>query len=235
MGLFWKDPTEKDKEKEAPKKEAVKTVKSTPASKSIPSLNETTEKTTTSTVASTITPTSFVQAGTESPEFTEYFKKVFEEANLPGPDYHEFVNALEFLKSQPIPDQQKFMSVFAGFIAQGCTKKRLIESANTYIQLFTEKKDKFEQALDASYAEAVGSRESEVERLNAENAKLDEQMQKLAEQKVKNGEAVAKLTTEISEESNRLKMKHANFTATFERMTKEIQDNSKKIEEYLPN
>jgi hypothetical protein len=99
--------------------------------------------------------------------------------------------------------------------------------------LFADKKKKFEDALEQSFDETVGKRETEVARLTEENQKLDEEMQKLVEKKMKNGETIAKLTTEIGEETNRLKLKHADFNATYERMVKEISDNSTKIEQYI--
>lgn len=235
MGLLdklWKDPNagkDTTPKKEEVKKDASKTVTTQKVvSKTIPTLETSSNEST-----STITTPVNIGGGTEQPEFVEYFKEVFKEANLPGPDYYEFVSALDNPALKSIPDQMKFVSIFAGFVAQGCTKERLIDSAKTYIDLFTKKKEGFEQALEKSFSEVVGGREAEVERLNEENQKIDEEMQKLVEKKMKNGESISKLTTEITEETNRLKLKHANFLATYERMTKEISDNSVKIGQYI--
>lgn len=225
LDKLWKDPNA-GKTTEV-KKETPKTNTSKIASKSIPSLE--TQNIGTNTI---VTP-SHMNAGTEQPEFVEYFKEVFKEANLPGPDYFEFVNALDNPALKSIPEQMKFVSIFAGFTAQGCTKERLTESAQTYIGLFADKKKKFEDALEQSFDEVVGKREAEVTRLTEENQKLDEEMQKLVEKKMKNGETISKLTIEIGDETNRLKMKHANFNATYERMVKEISDNSAKIGQYI--
>src|ERR1035437_1838833 len=82
-----------------------------------------------------IHPSEFAQTtdnGVSQPEIVDYFNKVFVENNIPGPDYQEFKNALEKMKSQPLDEATKIKTLWISFEAWGLTPQKLIDTAGHY-------------------------------------------------------------------------------------------------------
>lgn len=163
--------------------------------------------------------------GTSRADIVEYFKKVLAENNIPGPDYLEFVTALDSLKSAPLDDRTKFTTIFAGFKAQNVTPVHLIETAKSYIKLLGQKKQAFQTEATQHFAEKDAAQKA----LIAENAKIDKQMQELAAKKLDNDNKYKTLGTE-KEEVNKNKTDFENTCAS---MVGEIEHNITLIDQYL--
>jgi hypothetical protein len=225
MSLFFKDDNEKEKKvekKTAPVQTNTNAIPPTPLNFGA------------TTIPQTMPTTPTVGAGMATPEYLDYFKKVFTDRNIPGPDYFEFVNALEMMKDQPIPEQQKFFGVYVGFASQGVTKDRLIQTAQQYIATFQEKSDGFAKALDVEFANAVESRHKQIDALKSDNEKLNQQMVEIQNKILKNTEQSGVLLQEANTEQVGLTQKKANFDASFNYMVGVINDNINKIKNYLP-
>src|SRR3990172_1923777 len=92
-------------------------------------------------------------SGVRKQEIVDYFKKVFEENNIPGPDYQEFANALEEMKSKPMDEATKIKTLFLSFKAMKLTPQKLIETANQYKVLFKGKLTQFDNELTLAFQE----------------------------------------------------------------------------------
>lgn len=193
---------------------------------------------TTPTISTNIgSPTIISDSGDKQPIdpsiYDEYFKKVLMDRNEPGPDYFEFDQALQLLKSQNIEERTKFASIFAGFLAQGLTYEKLIESAKKYLSILTEKHSGFLTALETEGTTKINEKESKVNSLKTENTSIDEQIAKLTKQKISNEQAIDELIKQINNDSTRLKQKGVAFTSVFEKYKQEINDNITKITTHL--
>lgn len=165
--------------------------------------------------------------------YDEYFKKVLMDRNEPGPDYFEFNQALHLLKSQNIEERTKFASIFAGFLAQGLTYEKLLESAKKYLSILTEKHDGFLNALKTEGTTKINEKETKVNDLKSMNITIDEQIATLTKDKIRNEKMIEEFNKQIGSDSARLKQKGVAFTSVYEKYKQEINDNITKITTYL--
>lgn len=166
-----------------PKTSAPKTVKPLPSVNSVKN-----------SPASTSTTTSL------SKEFDSYFDEFFKEANFPGPDYYEFMQAIKELESEAMEEKAKFVSVFMGFKVQGVTKQNLIDAGKKYIALVEQQKADFKVDVQSKINGDVAQKQNKADALKAENEKIEQQMQELADRKNQNAEALKALKSEISDD-----------------------------------
>ena len=97
-------------------------------------VSENTKLPTTTEVVPPTTPVASYQYNADADKFNHYFNKLFEEANIPGPDYYEFSKMVEAMRS--IPDEEaRYVAAFAGLNVQGLDKTRLLSTASEYLQL----------------------------------------------------------------------------------------------------
>lgn len=163
--------------------------------------------------------------GTSREDIVLYFKKVLSDNNIPGPDYLEFITALDSLKGAALDDKTKFTTIFAGFKAQGVTPVHLIETAKTYIKLLSQKKQSFQTEASQHITEKDAAQKA----LLADNKNIDIQMQELAAKKLENDTKFKTIGTEM-QEVNQNKTDFENTCAT---MVGEIEHNISLIDQYL--
>lgn len=99
----------------------------------------------------------------------EFLAQAVEEANLPGFDYIEFRNALAQMASAQLPEQQKFIAVFATASTMGLTKEKLFEAINHYQGVLDSKKQEFQAHVEHMTQQDIVARE---ERKAAIEAKI---------------------------------------------------------------
>jgi multidrug efflux pump subunit AcrB len=212
MGLFWNNP-----DKEETKKEEKKTVKT-----------ETASFLTTST-PTTATPTT---AGKKE-EFVKHFKKVMTDNNIPGPDYYEFELALQSMKSLPLDEKTKFITIFAGFQAQGVTKDKLLETANVYANAIADLKEQFEKDVQIAFDSKVKTKENEIKDIEAQNLDIDKQMIELTNKKVINQETIKAIKEEITNRTNQINGQKADFDVAYNEQYSDINKNIELIKTHL--
>lgn len=164
-----------------------------------------------------------------------YFKKVFTENNIPGPDYQEFFNALEEQKSEPIPESTKYKMIYTSFKTMGLTPERLIETANKYKGLFATKATGYDQSNTNAYDLQVTSLQKQIEALDTKNLDIDKQMQELIDQKTKNIDQSKELKNTMQKNKKDLTDKKEIFHEAYDEMVAEIDKNIGLIEKYLQN
>lgn len=165
---------------------------------------------------------------TSSDEFDQYLAKIMDDANLPGPDYYEFSKALDTLKSSPLTNEQKYVTIFAGFGVQGITPQSLIDTANKYLVILAQKRVSEFDASVHSAELAIKNREDSIKTFGEENVSLS---QKIADN--------AKRITELTEEGNKMRtkveIKKTTFTMSYNNLILRIKADIENIKTYLIN
>ena len=174
-----------------------------------------------------------MDSGVSKPEIVDYFKKVFTENNFPGPDYQEFKNALEDMKSQPLDEAAKIKTVWISFKAMGLTPQKLIDTAEQYKTIFATKLTQFDSELQRAVVEHVDNKQKDVENLIAKNKQLDDDMKKLNEQILANQDAIKSLKDEIQKNGTDLSAKKNDWHKVYQDFISEIDGHIELINKYL--
>lgn len=164
----------------------------------------------------------------DADEFSKYFQDIMDKANLPGPDYYEFSKALDSMKGMPLSDQQRFVTVFAGFAAQGVKPQALVDAANQYLNILNQKKEsEFEASVKAAQGQ-VDQKKQKIEQLTKENADLTAKIQQ-------NTTDMMTLNNEVMDMQGKLESKKTTFAMSFQNFTQKILADIEKIKTYLIN
>jgi len=218
MGLFFKD---KEEEKVEEKKSTTST---------LPSSIKTSES---GEFKNNFSAAATTTGGVRKQEIVDYFKKVFAENNIPGPDYQEFTMALEDAKSDPMDEATKIKTIYRSFKAMGLTPQRLVETANVYKKLFADKLAAFDTAHQSAFNDQVGSKQKQVDDLIQQNKSIDEEMRKLNDKKIANEKSAKLIGDEIQASTSELNTSKNDWHITYEEVIKEIDDHVALINKHL--
>lgn len=171
------------------------------------------------------TRTSAGTTGQPDQRFTEYFDKLFSEANIPGPDYYEFSRMITAMQS--IPDERaRYAAAFAGLQVQGLDKAKLVSTADEYLRVLAADADRFGKTLDAALQEKVHSRTAEAEEKSKRIQTLSQEILELQSQ-------IGAMQNEIRDAKSKLDTNSSAYAAESERRRQQIQSDLTKIENYI--
>lgn len=183
------------------------------------------------TTTASSTPTAPV-TGKISEDMKQFFAKIWEDNNIPAPDYKEFVEALNEMQGEDVPEKTKFKMLFATFKASKVTPARLIETADMYLNLFKEKKNAFDAEVRLKSSTVTTTKQKEADDLQAKEISLKEQIDKLTlelnEAKLKH----AQVTKEISDAVGKYSQRLVDFEATYNSIVADINKNKELIKQY---
>lgn len=164
-------------------------------------------------------------AAAEDSKFSEYFNKLFAEANLPGPDYYEFSKMTEAM--QGIQDEKaRYCAAFAGLQVQGLDKQKLLQSAQEYQRLLDADAMAFNNTVNTALQEKVMLKKEAIE--DAKN-----KMQQLSQQILQLQEQIAVLTNEIAENETKLESNKNGYCSTLDSYHAKLAADIEKIKKYI--
>lgn len=155
--------------------------------------------------------------------------KAISDANLPGEDYLEFVSALQAMKDLPIEESVKMQTVLATLSTKGLTVQKIVESADYYLKVLENEKDKFKQAMAHQTQGKIDGKHKRIKQLEEENLKKTEQIKVLTDQIEHNSEEIEKVKKDIEESDAKIKTTENNFNVTYDYVANQIIDKVEKI------
>ena len=166
-------------------------------------------------------------------KFENHFEKLFDQANLPGPDYYEFMRMNETLESHIKDDKARLAATFASLSIQGLTKETLIATATRYKEIISEDRARFERTAAGKGESEIGGRRKELAQLEDTVSKNAEVIQKLTQeindaQKMING-----LKTAITEEEQKLEKNRQGYVVASDAMMIKIDTDIQTIKNDL--
>jgi gas vesicle protein len=176
-----------------------------------------------------------VGTGEVAVKFVEHFADVMDKANLPGPDYFEFMQTLKGLSSLGLSEDKQFQAAWASFKAMGNVKdvSLLATTASQYLQSLSGDRDSFLKSVQNAINERVGGLNTEQKNLTTENETLKKQIADLQARITSNSERLSKISIEIAEQSTKIEQNRNDYEATYAYFTEQIKGDVDKIKRYL--
>lgn len=184
--------------------------------------------------ASLINPTPAREANFSSPtssavsssdKFKQYFEKLFQESNVPGPDYFEFSKMVEAMSA--IPDEKtKYLTAFAGLSIQGLDKKKLLETASHYLGLIDADAKNFTVMVSKTLHEKVTEKKKEMEDKTKRIQDLNREIAELSS-------GLQAISNEVKENEEKINANAASYQAEMIFLKDRISQDAQKINQYI--
>jgi chromosome segregation ATPase len=169
----------------------------------------------------------------EFDKFEKHFEKLFDQANLPGPDYYEFMKMTETLEEHIKDEKARFSATYASLTIQGLTKEKLVDSATKYKELINRDKTQFEKIAHDKSEKEIGQKRKDLQSLEETILRHSEMIQKLTREITDSQSAMGKLKSTIAEEEAKLTKNKQGYLLACEAMMKKISEDITKIQTTL--
>jgi uncharacterized protein YoxC len=167
----------------------------------------------------------YIPAAETNTKFTEYFDKLFRDANIPGPDYFEFSKMIEAMHSMP-DEKARYAAAFAGLSVQGLDKSKLLSTAAEYLRVLNTDAANFDSTVDAALQEKVHAKQKEITEKTTRIEQISREINQLKQQ-------IAELNAEIRENEEKIESNSGGYKIESERMKTRIENDMEKIKQFI--
>lgn len=166
-------------------------------------------------------------------KFEKHFENLFEQANMPGPDYYEFWKMMETLEPHIREERARISATYASLVIQGLTKAKLIDTAEKYKALIVEDKNRFEKAAQEKGEGEIGQKRQQLRQMEETIAQQAETIRKLTQEIAETQAAMSALTSAITDEEQKLTQNRQGYSMACDAMLQKITDDVTKIKTTL--
>ena len=156
--------------------------------------------------------------------YQEQILKAIKSADLPGPDFFEFSEAVKKLKSSnsSMSLDDIIKNTYIVLSANGLSKNKILETGEHYINVLKTEKNKFEEAVQQGAKNKIEIPQSEIDELCKLNLELENQLNQIQE-KINNNELLIKRKKEdIENTKQKLSLNKTKFNNTLNKIEKEM-------------
>jgi len=168
-------------------------------------------------------------------KFVDHFVDLLEKANLPGPDYFEYKQALKSMDSLGLSEDKLFQAAWASFKAMGGVKDTAIltTSAGQYLGILDKDRAAFLKDVDKAINDRVGALQQEHKKLEDSNAAITQQVADLQKKMEENKNRLGQISGEITEQSSKINLNRDSFELTYKSFVEQIKSDLEQINKYL--
>ena len=168
-------------------------------------------------------------------KFVDHFVDLLEKANLPGPDYFEYKQALQSMEGLGLGEEKQFQAAWASFKAMGGIKDTSIlkTSADQYLGILDKDRTSFLKDVDVAIKNRVGSLHDELKKLEDNNTSFTQQIADLQKKIDDNKNRLGQISGDIAEQSAKINANKESFEVTFNSFVEQIKSDLTKINQYL--
>ena len=130
-------------------------------------------------------------------------------------------------------EQTMFRSAFATASTVGATVKRLVEYIGIYKGVLDKENDSFQKTLNAQVAEKISGMENKVKQLEKEIQEKSLQLRKITDEIDQHQKEILKTKEVIEVDKTKIESTRKDFTFTYNKLMEQIDNDLKKINQYL--
>lgn len=184
---------------------------------------------------STSTPSSQPKpsTGKASSKFTNILLGAMDANNLEGFDYLEFKQSLHNLSKMPMDEQTRYQSAFAAAQPMGVTPKKLIETAQFYIDILKKEEAKFGTALANQRTKQIGDKEHKIKQTDRLIVEKNNQIERLKKEIEAHKKQSAEMKASISDATVKVETTKNNFIASYNLLVGQIKRDIDNMKKYL--
>lgn len=127
----------------------------------------------------------------------------------------------------------RYQSAFAMAKTMGATPKKLLETANHYVNVLKTEEQKFGQALVSQKEKQIGNRHQRLEQLGQAVEHKRKQIEQLTKEIETHEQETTQIKEQISDASVKVENTKNNFVVTYQLLTGQIQEDIRKMQSYL--
>ncbi len=169
----------------------------------------------------------------EFDKFEKHFEKLFDQANLPGPDYYEFMKMMETLEAHIKDEKARMSATYASLAIQGLTKDKLIGTATKYKEILSQDRAQFEKIANDKSEKEIGQKRKDLQNLEETIRQHAEMIQKLTKEITESQNAMGALKSTIAEEEGKLTKNKQGYLLASDAVLNKITDDITKIQTTL--
>jgi flagellar motility protein MotE (MotC chaperone) len=168
-------------------------------------------------------------------KFVEHFVSLLEKANLPGPDYFEYKQALQSMEGLGLGEEKQFQAAWASFKVMGGIKDTTIlrTSADQYLAILDKDRASFLKDVEKAIKDRVGALQDEHKKLEDSNAAFTQQIADLQKKIDENKNRLGQISGEVTEQSAKITANKDSFEITYTSFVEQIKSDLSKINQYL--
>ncbi|MCE7060482.1 hypothetical protein [Dyadobacter sp. CY343] len=168
-------------------------------------------------------------------KFVDHFVSLLEKANLPGPDYFEYKQALQSMEGLGLGEEKQFQAAWASFKAMGGPKEPAIlkSSADQYLNILDKDRSSFLKDVEKAIKDRVGALQEEQKKLEESNTAISQQILNLQKKIEDNKNRLGQISGEVTEQSAKINANKDSFEATHVSFVEQIKSDLNKINQYL--
>ncbi|ACT92417.1 hypothetical protein [Dyadobacter fermentans] len=168
-------------------------------------------------------------------KFVEHFVDLLAKANLPGPDYFEYKQALQSMEGLGLGEEKQFQAAWASFKAMGGAKDTAVlkTSADQYLGILSKDRESFLKDVEKAIKVRVGALQDEHKKLEEANAAYAQQILDLQKKIDDNKNRLGQISGEVSEQTARINTNKDSFEVTYLSFVDQINGDLAKINQYL--
>lgn len=166
-------------------------------------------------------------------KFEKHFSQLFDQTNLPGPDYYEFWKTMDTLEAL-IPDEKaRIQAVYASLKIQGLTKKILIDSAGKYKEVVLQDKASFESAVQQKSQNEITGRQEKIQQMEKDREEKRRLIEKLQKEIEDSAGKINTLQKEIADEQAKIESAQRGYLAACSAMVSKIESDMERFQQIV--
>ncbi len=166
-------------------------------------------------------------------KFEKHFERLFEQANLPGPDYFEFWKTMDTLEAHISNEEARMKAVFASLKIQGLSKQTLIDSAGKYKETILQDKANFESVVQKKSEAEIAGRKDLIQKLQQESEAKTQQIEQLKKEIEDAIQQIESLNQEIAGEQGKIEAAQRGYLAACTAMVSKIDNDVERFHQII--